>query len=129
VDVDVDTLVLPTLQEVERAVKQLNGDSAAIGVPLFPLRWAATPALLQQLHQSVCDIWRTGVVPEEFCVVEAVALPKPVPAGAAPAYRIIGVGGALAKVFRLVMNNRLLAQTAHKLSCVQFGFLPHRSTE
>jgi len=83
---------LPTLVEVETAVKQLNGNSSAIGVPIFPLRWATTPPLLQRLWQLVRLIWQSGEVPDSFCVAEAVALKKPQPPGAPPAFRIIGVG-------------------------------------
>lgn len=119
-------VVLPSLQEVRDAVQQLNGDSAAIGVPAFPVRWAATPTLLVRLHAAVCAIWQSGEVPASFCVAEAVALPKP---GAKTDFRIIGVGGVLAKVFRLVMYNRTLAVVRPHLAASQFGFLPGKSTE
>ena len=115
----------PTLLEVETAVRQLSGNSAAIGVPLFPLRWASTPALLERLCALMGRIWRTGLVPASFCEVEVVLIPKP---GSAD-YRVIGVGTALSRLFRLLMYNRVLAQVRPLLSPEQFGFLPGRSTQ
>ena len=116
---------VPTVGEIAVAVKQLNGHAAAIGVPLFPLRWASTPALLQHLHALFDGIWRRGVVPASFGVVEAVAIPKP----GSPDYRVIGVGSALSRLFRLIIYNRVLAQVRPLLDPMQFGFLPGKSTE
>ena len=118
-------VVEPSYLEVEAAVKQLNGDSAAIGVPLFPLRWAASPLLLDRLRVLMGAIWRSGVVPASFCAVEVVLLPKP----GSTDYRVIGVGSALSRLFRLIVYNRVLATVRPLLSPVQFGFLPGRSTE
>lgn len=116
---------VPSLQEVEKAVAQLNGNSAAVGVPVFPLHWASTPAVLQEVCKLFGVVWRSGHVPSSFCCVEAVALPKP----GSTDYRIIGVGSALGRLFRLVMYNRTLGVVRLGLDPTQFGFLPQRSTE
>ena len=127
--VNEDDVHLPTLQEIASAVHQLNGSSAAIGMPAFVLKWASTPTVMQRVHRIIQEVWRTGSVPASFCLVEAVALPKPQPAGAPPAFRIIGVGGVVAKVFRLVMNARVMKVVAPRLSPLQFGFVNGKSTE
>lgn len=118
-------VTVPTAVEVDKALSQLNGNSAAIGVPLFPLKWARTDGLVLRLTRLMGTIWRSGDVPCSFGVVETVALPKP----GSPDYRIIGVGSALSRLFRLIMYNRVLAQVRPLLDPMQFGFLPGRSTE
>ena len=118
----------PTVEEVEVALGKLSPTSAALGIPAALLRMLrVSPATLTRVHTILAAVWSTGDIPEEWGLVEAVAIPKPPPNHAS--FRVLGVGTALARLFRLLMLQRMMPLVAPRLSPSQFGFLPGLSTD
>ncbi len=120
-----------TVDEVQRAVKLLHAQSAAIGVPTAVIKLLTSHDFVHTLVFIIQRMLDGDGVPDFYCIVRAVVLHKKGDKGNKSNYRIIGVGPAISRVIQLVALNRLLqyATSDVAISVNQHGFVFGRSTE
>lgn len=120
-----------TRQEVRNAIAQLQGGSAAIGIPTAVLKLLSSHEVVRVIQAAVQRMFDTGNVPSSYCVVRAVALHKKGDRSDKNNWRTIGVGMASSRLVQLIALNRLLqhSRTEMAVSANQHGFIFGRSTE
>ena len=120
----------PTIMEIADAIRSLDGTASAIGVPVAAVKLVLPVSAAQErLVQLFDQIWNSGEVPDEFCVVRAQLLYKSGPVDQLSSYRTIGICTAMSRIFQHIVNCRLQKQIQGRMSEAQYGFLAGKATE
>lgn len=121
---------LPTLEEVQKAIKQMNPGKAAgkDGIPAELFK-AMSGEALQTFHSVLSSIWEEEDMPAELRDASIVALYKNKGSRASCGnYRGISLLSIAGKILARVLLNRLLASISEpNLPESQCGFRPDRS--
>lgn len=120
-----------TADEVRLAGTQLRAQASAIGIPVNMLKLLLQGDVAHVLASAFQRAFDEGSISPLLCTVRAMVLYKKGDRRDKSNYRIIGVGTAIARLFQVVLLQRLLAYstTQMAISVNQHGFVFGRSTE
>ena len=118
----------PTLREVSRAISRLqNGKSAGASGILPEMLKRGGPDLTAKLVELFGDVWRAGVVPQEWVDATLVPIPKKGDLSRCDNWRGISLLDVVGKVLASVIQTRLQSVAADFLPESQCGFRRGRS--